>query len=360
MKILVPVKRVPDPNSTIKVKPDGSGIVTDGLKWVINPFDEIAIEEALRIKEKLGGGEVVLVGIGSKASSEQLRTGLAMGADRAALCKKLGRFPAVTSRPVTRNPKETRAVKILVTVKRVPDPETVIKIAADGAGIATDNVKWVINPFDEIAIEEALRVKEKVNGTEVVLVSIGAKAAQEQLRTGLAMGADRAILVLSDQALEPLAVARILHKLIDGEKPDLVLMGKQAIDDDSNATGQMLAELLGWPQATFASKVELAGDAKSATVTREVDGGLETIAVPLPAVVTADLRLNEPRYASLPGIMKARKKELKEIPVADLGIDVAPLTRIVKLETPPKRSGGRKVGSVQELVQMLHTEAKVI
>jgi electron transfer flavoprotein beta subunit len=251
-------------------------------------------------------------------------------------------------------------VKILVTVKRVPDPETVIKIAADGTGIVGDNVKWVVNPFDEIAIEEALRVKEKVSGTEVVLISIGQKTAQEQLRTGLAMGADRAILVLSDQALEPLAVARVLHKVIDGEKPDLVLMGKQAIDDDSNCTGQMLAELLGWPQATFASKIELGADGKSGKVTREVDGGLETLAVPLPAVVTADLRLNEPRYASLPGIMKARKKELKEIPVADLGVDVAPRAKIVKLETPPKRSGGRKVGSVQELVQVLHNEAKVI
>jgi electron transfer flavoprotein beta subunit len=251
-------------------------------------------------------------------------------------------------------------VKILVTVKRVPDPETVIKIAPDGAGIVTDNVKWVINPFDEIAIEEALRIKEKVAGTEVVLVSIGQKNSQEQLRTGLAMGADRAILVLSDAALEPLAVARVLQKLTDTEKPDLLLMGKQAIDDDSNCAGQMLAELLGWPQATFASKVGLGGDQKSATVTREVDGGLETDTVPLPAVVTADLRLNEPRYASLPGIMKARKKELKEIPVAELGVDVAPKVKIVKLETPPKRSGGRKVGSVQELVQVLHTEAKVI
>jgi electron transfer flavoprotein beta subunit len=251
-------------------------------------------------------------------------------------------------------------VKILVTVKRVPDPETVIKIGPDGTGISTDNIKWVINPFDEIAIEEALRLKEKLSGTEVVLVSIGQKTAQEQLRTGLAMGADRAILVLADQPIEPLAVARVLAKLADGEKPDLVLMGKQAIDDDSNSAGQMVAELLGWPQATFASKVDLAGDAKSSKVTREVDGGLETIAVPLPAVITADLRLNEPRYASLPGIMKARKKELKEIPVAELGVDVAPKTRIVKLETPPKRSGGRKVGSVQELVQALHNEAKVI
>ena len=249
-------------------------------------------------------------------------------------------------------------MKILVTVKRVPDPETVIKIGPDGKGIATDNVKWVINPFDEIAIEEALRLKEKVAGSEVVLVSIGLKAAQEQLRTGLAMGADRAILVLSDEALEPLAVARVLKKLAETEKPEIVLLGKQAIDDDSNCTGQMLAELLGWPQATFASKVEVA-DGKS-KVTREVDGGLETVAVPLPAVITADLRLNEPRYASLPGIMKARKKELKEIPVADLGVDVAPRVKIVKLETPPKRSGGRKVATVQELVQVLHNEAKVI
>jgi electron transfer flavoprotein beta subunit len=249
-------------------------------------------------------------------------------------------------------------VKILVTVKRVPDPETVIKIAPDGAGIVTDNVKWVVNPFDEIAIEEALRIKEKAGGADVVLVSIGQKTAQEQLRTGLAMGADRAILVVSEQALEPLAVARVLAKLIDGEKPDLVLMGKQAIDDDANCAGQMLAELLGWPQATFASKVEL--DGKSAKVTREVDGGLEVLGVPLPAIVTADLRLNEPRYASLPGIMKARKKELKEIPLADLGVDAAPKTKVVKLETPPKRSAGRKVGSVQELVQVLHNEAKVI
>ena len=251
-------------------------------------------------------------------------------------------------------------MKILVCVKRVPDPETVIKLAPEGASIATDNVKWVINPFDEIAIEEALRIKEKAAGTEVVLLSIGQKTAQEQLRTGLAMGADRAILVLSDQALEPLAVARLIEKLVATEKPELIVMGKQAIDDDSNCVGQMVAELLGWPQATFASKVELGGDQKGAQVTREVDGGLETLSIPLPAVVTADLRLNEPRYASLPGIMKARKKELKEIALADLGIDVAPKVKVVKLETPPKRTGGRKVGSVQELVQVLHNEAKVI
>ena len=251
-------------------------------------------------------------------------------------------------------------MKILVSVKRVPDPETIVKIGPDGASIATENVKWVINPFDEIAIEEALRVKEKVPGTDVILLSIGQKTSQEQLRTGLAMGADRAVLVLTDQVLEPLAIARVVQKIVEGEKPDLVLLGKQAIDDDSNCVGQMVAELLGWPQATFASKVELAGYQKSAHVTREVDGGLETLAVPLPAIVTADLRLNEPRYASLPGIMKARKKELKEIPVADLGVDVSPRVKVVKLETPPKRVGGRKVGSVQDLVKVLHDEAKVI
>ena len=249
-------------------------------------------------------------------------------------------------------------MKILVTVKRVPDPETVIKVNAGGTGIVTDNVKWVVNPFDEYGIEEGLRIKEKVAGSEVVLVSIGSQTAQEQLRTGLAMGADRAILVKTDDQLEPLAVARVLAKVIEAEKPDIVVLGKQAIDDDANAVGQMLAELLGWPQATFASKVEL--DGKAARVTREVDGGLETIAVPLPAVVTADLRLNEPRYASLPGIMKARKKELKELAVGDLGVDVAPKVKIVKLEMPPKRSAGRKVGSVEELVKLLHDEAKAI
>jgi electron transfer flavoprotein beta subunit len=249
-------------------------------------------------------------------------------------------------------------VKILVTVKRVPDPETQLKINAAGTDFATDGIKWVVNPFDEIAIEEGLRIKEKNAGSEVVLVSIGPKTAQEQLRTGLAMGADRAILVVSDENLEPLAVARVLQTLVDQEKPEFILMGKQAVDYDHNCAGQMLAELLGWPQATFASKVELA-DGK-ATVTREVDGGLETLAVALPAIVTADLRLNEPRYASLPGIMKARKKELKEIPVADLGIDVAPRVKIVKLENPEKRAAGRKVESVQELLKVLHDEAKVI
>jgi len=251
-------------------------------------------------------------------------------------------------------------VKILVTAKRVPDPNATIKVRPDSTGIVTDNLKYVVNPFCEIAIEEALRIKEKLSGTEVVLLSIGAKVCTEQLRTGLAMGGDRAILVLTDDDVEPFAVAKIMQKVVENEKPDLVLLGKQAIDDDSNVAGQMLAELLGWPQATFASKLELAGDQKSAAVTREVDGGLQEIEVQLPAVITADLRLNEPRYASLPGIMKARKKELKEVPVADLGVDVTSKVKIHKLAPPPKREAGKRVETVQELVNLLHTEAKVI
>jgi electron transfer flavoprotein beta subunit len=249
-------------------------------------------------------------------------------------------------------------VKILVPIKRVPDPATTIRVLPDGSGIATDNVKWVINPFCEIAVEEALRIKEKQGSGEVVLVSIGQATWQEQLRTGLAMGADRAILVKTDTTLDSLAIARILAKVAADEKPDLIVLGKQAIDDDSNQAGQMLAEMLGWPQATFASKVEIGAD--KTAVTREVDGGLETIAFKLPAVITTDLRLNEPRYASLPGIMKARKKELKEIPADSLGIDLAPKLKIKTLAAPPKRQAGRKVASVQELVQVLHTEAKVI
>ncbi|MGB6554361.1 MAG: electron transfer flavoprotein subunit beta/FixA family protein [Candidatus Binataceae bacterium] len=249
-------------------------------------------------------------------------------------------------------------MKILVPIKRVPDPATTIRVLPDGSGIATDNVKWVINPFDEIAIEEALRIKEKQAGSEVVLVTIGQSTWQEQLRTGLAMGADRAILVKSDGYLDPLALARILAKIAGDEKADIVLLGKQAIDDDSNQVGQMLAEMLGWPQATFASKVEFAD--QKVTVIREVDGGLETIAFNLPAVVTTDLRLNEPRYASLPGIMKARKKELKEVPAESLGLDLAPKLKIKSLTAPPKRQAGKKVGSVAELVAVLHTEAKVI
>jgi electron transfer flavoprotein beta subunit len=248
-------------------------------------------------------------------------------------------------------------VKILVPIKRVPDPATTIRVLPDGSGIATDNVKWVINPFDEIAIEEALRIKEKQGG-EVVLITIGQSTWQEQLRTGLAMGADRAILVKTDAALDALALARILAKVAEEQKPDLVILGKQAIDDDSNQVGQMLAEMLGWAQATFASKIEFAD--KKCTVVREVDGGLETIAFQLPGVITTDLRLNEPRYASLPGIMKARKKELKEVAADSLGVDLAPKLKIKALNAPPKRTAGRKVGSVAELVAVLHTEAKVI
>jgi len=251
-------------------------------------------------------------------------------------------------------------VKILVAIKRVPDPEAKITVKPDGAGIVTDNIKWVINPFCEIALEEALRTKEKLGGGEVVLVAVGIKGASEQLRTGLAMGADRAILVLAEDELDSSGVAAILAKIVEKESPNIVLLGKQAIDDDSNQAGQMLAALLGWPQACFASKVELASDKTTAKVTREVDGGLETVSIPLPAVITADLRLNEPRYASLPGIMKARKKELKEIPLADLGADAAPKVKIQKLTPPPKRQAGKKVESVEQLMELLHTEAKVI
>ena len=248
-------------------------------------------------------------------------------------------------------------MKILVPIKRVPDPAATIRVLPDGTGIATDNVKWVINPFCEIAIEEALRIKEKQTG-EVILVTVGQSTWQEQLRTGLAMGADRAILVKTDTALDSLAISRILAKIAGDEKPDLIILGKQAIDDDANQVGQMLAEMLGWPQATFASKIEITPEKTS--VVREVDGGLETIAFKLPAVITTDLRLNEPRYASLPGIMKARKKELKEVAADSLGVDLAPKLKIKTMAAPPKRQAGRKVASVQELVAVLHTEAKVI
>jgi electron transfer flavoprotein beta subunit len=249
-------------------------------------------------------------------------------------------------------------VKILVPVKRVPDPATTIRVLADGSGIATDNVKWVINPFDEIAIEEALRIKEKQGEGEVILISIGQQTWQEQLRTGLAMGADRAILVRTETPLDTLAIARVIAKIASDEKPGIVMIGKQAIDDDSNQVGQMIAEMLGWPQATFASKIEISGE--KCKVVREADGGLETIAFPLPAVITADLRLNEPRYASLPGIMKARKKPLADIAADSLGLDLAPKLKIKALKAPAKREAGRKVGSVDELVEVLHTEAKVI
>jgi electron transfer flavoprotein beta subunit len=249
-------------------------------------------------------------------------------------------------------------MKLLVPVKRVVDYNVKVRVKSDGTGVETANVKMSMNPFDEIAVEEAVRLKEKGVATEIVAVSVGPTAAQEQIRTALAMGADRGILVEHDGVAEPLAVAKLLKALVTRESPQLVVMGKQAIDDDMNATGQMLAALLGWPQGTFASKVEIAeGVAK---VTREVDGGLETVALTLPAIVTADLRLNEPRYASLPNIMKARKKPIEVVKPADLGVDMAPRLAVLKVEEPPKRVAGVKVGSVAELVDKLRNEAKVI
>ena len=249
-------------------------------------------------------------------------------------------------------------MKLLVPVKRVVDYNVKVRVKSDQTGVELAGVKMAMNPFDEIAIEEAVRLKEKGVATEIVVISIGVPACQETIRTALAMGADRGILVETDISPEPLAVAKMLKALVDKEKPGLVIMGKQAIDDDMNATGQMLAALLGWPQGTFASKVSIEGD--TATVTREVDGGLETVALTLPAIVTADLRLNEPRYASLPNIMKARKKPIETIKPADLGVDPAPRLTTLKVVEPPKRSAGRKVGSVAELVDKLRTEAKVI
>ena len=247
-------------------------------------------------------------------------------------------------------------MKILVSVKRVPDPETKIKLAADGQDIARDGVKFVINPFDEIAVEEALRIQEKQGG-EVVVVSIGGPEVVEQIRTALAMGAERGIHVNTTEKVDSDVAARILAAVAKQESPDLILMGKQAIDDDANQTGQILATLLEMPQACFAFKVAVEG--REATVQREVDGGIETVKVALPAVVTADLRLNEPRYASLPGIMKAKRKEVKEVTPDALGVAVAPKVKILKLETPPARGGTKKLDSVDALLQALRTEAKV-
>lgn len=248
-------------------------------------------------------------------------------------------------------------MKILVPVKRVVDYNVKVRVKADGTGVETANVKMSMNPFDEIAVEEAVRLKEKGIATEIVAVSVGPTAAHEQIRTALAMGADRGILVEAE-GTEPLAVAKILKALVEKEGPQLVILGKQAIDDDMNATGQMLAALLGWGQGTFASKVEIADG--TARVTREVDGGLETVALTMPAIVTADLRLNEPRYASLPNIMKARKKPIETVKPGDLGVDVTPRLTVLKVEEPPKRQAGKKVGSVAELVDKLRNEAKVI
>ena len=249
-------------------------------------------------------------------------------------------------------------MKILVPVKRVVDYNVKVRVKGDGSGVDLANVKMSMNPFDEIAVEEAVRLREAGIATEVIAVSCGIAACQETLRTALAIGADRAILVETDAELQPLAVAKLMQAIAAKEAPQVVLFGKQAIDDDANQTGQILASALDWPQATFASKVEFSGS--DVTVTREVDGGLETVAFTLPGIITTDLRLNEPRYASLPGIMKARKKELKEIPLADTGVSANLKVRTIKLSPPPKRSGGRKVETVQELVSLLHTEAKII
>jgi electron transfer flavoprotein beta subunit len=249
-------------------------------------------------------------------------------------------------------------MKVLVAVKRVVDFNVKVRVKADGTGVETANVKMSMNPFDEIAIEEAIRMKEAGTATEIVAVSCGAAACQETLRTALALGADRAILVETPVELEPLAVAKLLRAIAQKESPQLVILGKQAIDDDCNQTGQMLAALLGRPQATFASKVKLEGD--KAVVTREVDGGLETISIGLPAVVTTDLRLNEPRYVTLPNIMKAKKKPLEVVKPEALGVDVTPRLKTLKVEEPPKRKAGTRVPDAKTLVQKLRSEAKVI
>jgi electron transfer flavoprotein beta subunit len=249
-------------------------------------------------------------------------------------------------------------MKVLVAVKRVVDYNVKIRVKADGSGVELANVKMSMNPFDEIGVEEAVRLKEAGKATEVVAVSIGPAQAQETIRTALAMGADRGILVKHDDTVEPLAVAKLLKKVVEAEMPDIVILGKQAIDDDCNQTGQMLAALLGWAQGTFASKIEVAGG--DAMVTREIDGGLQTVKLKMPIVLTTDLRLNQPRYASLPNIMKAKKKPLDEKTPADLGVDVTPRLKVVKTTEPPKRQAGQKVKSVAELVDKLKNEAGVI
>ncbi|WP_300439686.1 electron transfer flavoprotein subunit beta/FixA family protein [Zoogloea sp.] len=249
-------------------------------------------------------------------------------------------------------------MKILVPIKRVVDYNVKIRVKADQSGVELANVKMAMNPFDEIAVEEAVRLKEAGTATEVVAFSAGVAQCQETLRTAMAIGADRGILAETDVDLQPLAVAKLLKAVVDKEQPRLVILGKQAIDDDSNQTGQMLAALLGWPQATFASKVEVAGD--SVRVTREIDGGLETLELPLPAVITTDLRLNEPRYATLPNIMKAKKKPLETIKPADLGVDVTPRLTTLKVVEPARRSAGVLVADVAQLVEKLKNEAKVI
>ena len=249
-------------------------------------------------------------------------------------------------------------MKVLVPVKRVVDFNVKVRVRPDGSGVDLANVKMAMNPFDEIAVEEALRLREAGKASEIVVVSIGPAQAGETIRTGLAMGADRGILVRTDEATEPLGVAKALKAVVEAEEPQLVILGKQAIDDDCNQTGQMLAALLGWPQATFASKLVIEGD--TATVTREVDGGHETLALRLPAIVTTDLRLNEPRYASLPNIMKAKKKPIDEKTPGDLGVDLAPRLKVLKVVEPKGQRSVTRVASVAELVEKLKNEAQVL
>ncbi len=252
----------------------------------------------------------------------------------------------------------SKSMKILVPVKRVVDANVKIRVKSDGSGVDLANVKMSMNPFDEIAVEEAVRIKERGEAEEVIAVSIGEAKAQDTLRTALAMGADRAILVKTDAPVEPLAVAKILKKIVEQEETELVILGKQAIDDDNNQTGQMLSSLLGWPQGTFISKLEIAGD--SLKVTREIDGGLETLTLKMPAAVTTDLRLNEPRYASLPNIMKAKKKPIDELTPEGLGVDIAPRLSVVSISEPPVREAGITVETVSELVEKLKNEAGVL
>jgi len=249
-------------------------------------------------------------------------------------------------------------MKVLVAVKRVVDYNVKVRVKADETGVELANVKMSMNPFDEIAVEEAVRMKEAGKAEEIVVVSLGAKQSQETIRNALALGADRGVLVESEDELQPLAVAKLLKAVVEKEQPQLVILGKQAIDDDSNQVGQMLAALLGWPQGTFASKVDWEGE--SMAVTREIDGGLETVKLQLPAVISTDLRLNEPRYAKLPNIMKAKKKPLEVMPVAELGVDTAPRLKVLKVSEPGQRQAGVKVESVAELVDKLRNEAKVI
>jgi electron transfer flavoprotein beta subunit len=249
-------------------------------------------------------------------------------------------------------------MKILVAVKRVIDYNVQIRVKEDGSGVVTDNVKMSTNPPDDNAIEEAVKIKEAGKATEIVAITVGEDKAQETVRKALAVGADKGIHVKTEGVLEPLAVSKIIQKIVEKEKPDLVFMGKQAIDDDCNQTGQMLSALLNWPQATFASNIEVKDN--TLEVTREIDEGLETVEINIPAIVTCDLRLNEPRYASLPNIMKAKKKPIEEINVSDLGIDITPRVQQLKVEEPPKRKAGIKVANVAELVQKLKNEAKVI